>query len=162
MLGRCEPASVNRDGRARLAQSGGSAERPSKLIVDSSGMPRGGLKQPLTPTATEQARTKVRKRTDFIMSGSVSGSINISGRADETRLTSLRRHACLMPEAVLDVVARRNQRFERRAQLGGIGRLNEIRRGHDDGFRLVCLVVRRPEQLAEDRNGADAWHLRND
>src|SRR5471032_888481 len=109
MLGRCQPASVNTDGRERLAQSGGTTECPSKPRVDASGMSRGGLKQPLRPTPRAQARTNVRRRADFM----ALCSINVSGRADETRLSCRRSCAAgLMVEAVLNVIARRNERLE--------------------------------------------------
>src|SRR5260370_15227538 len=123
MLGRCQPASVSTDGRERLAQSGGKTERPSNPTIDASGMSRGGLKQPPRPTPRAQARTNVRRRVDF-MAGR---SINIAGRADETRLSGLRRCAAgVMVEAVLNVVARRAGRLERRAHLRPVVRLAQV------------------------------------
>src|SRR6202142_2178675 len=99
-----------------LTQSAVNAERPSKPNVEGSGILRGGLKQPLTLAATAQARKSVKRRAVFMVSGSISGSIDVSGRADETRL--VRRRSCLAgltPVAVFDVAARRYQRFKRRA-----------------------------------------------
>src|ERR1700760_3320896 len=113
-------------------------------MTDSFGMSRGGLKQPAAAAANKQRNNSVRMRACFM----TWRSVDIAGSADEAWIAGSRRvDAASALEAVFDIRTGRRQRIERRAQLRGIGRLDQIRRHHDDQLGLVVQIVRGREQL---------------